>query len=116
MICKLELSSGEFFKGKMGDYVYCSLYNDNSDFNNSRFNTQKGFGFIDPDGDGPDVFVHQTDIKADGFRSLADGENVEYVPQEDAQGRLKATKVTGPGGENVQGAPYENPGSYDDGY
>jgi cold shock CspA family protein len=79
-----------------------------------RFNTQKGFGFITPDDDGPDVFVHQTEIKADGFRSLADGEAVEYVPEQDANGRLKATNLTGPGGSNVQGAPKQN--DYDDNY
>merc|ERR1712003_254208 len=61
--------------------------------------TMKGFGFINPDDEGPDVFVHQTEIKAEGFRSLADGEPVEYIPETDAQGRIKATKVTGPGGK-----------------
>jgi cold shock CspA family protein len=62
----------------------------------------KGFGFIVPDDDGPDVFVHQTEIKAEGFRSLADGEAVEYVAEEDNSGRVKATQVTGPGGSVVQ--------------
>lgn len=66
------------------------------------FNTMKGFGFIIPDDDGPDVFVHQTEIKAEGFRSLADGESVEFIPEQDDNGRWKATKVTGPGGANVQ--------------
>lgn len=66
----------------------------------------KGYGFIVPDGDGPDVFVHQTEIQAEGFRSLADGESVEYSPVEDDNGRIKATAVTGPGGANVQGAPF----------
>ena len=69
------------------------------------FNTMKGFGFIVPDDDGPDVFVHQTEIKSEGFRSLADGEAVEYVPQVDDSGRTKATRVTGPGGGNVQVRP-----------
>ena len=67
-----------------------------------RFNTMKGFGFIMPDEEGPDVFVHQTEIQAEGFRSLADGESVEYVEEKDDNGRVKATKVTGPGGANVQ--------------
>jgi cold shock CspA family protein len=71
-----------------------------------RFNTMKGFGFIVPDDDGPDVFVHQTEIQSEGFRSLADGEAVEYLAEPDANGRIKATKVTGPGGVNVQGAPF----------
>ncbi|KAL3943086.1 MAG: hypothetical protein SGBAC_002819 [Bacillariaceae sp.] len=77
------------------------------------FNTMKGFGFIVPDGDGPDVFVHQTEIKADGFRSLADGEAVEYVPEVDDNGRTKATRVTGPGGSNVQGAPFRPESDFD---
>lgn len=65
----------------------------------------KGFGFIVPDEDGPDIFVHQTEIQADGFRSLADGETVEFFPEEDDSGRVKATKVTGPDGANVQVRP-----------
>lgn len=35
------------------------------------FNTQKGFGFINPTNGGEDFFVHQTNIKSSGFRSLA---------------------------------------------
>ncbi|CAJ1953464.1 unnamed protein product [Cylindrotheca closterium] len=77
------------------------------------FNTMKGFGFIVPDDDGPDVFVHQTEIKSEGFRSLADGESVEYVPQVDDSGRTKATRVTGPGGGNVQGAPFNPDSNFD---
>lgn len=43
----------------------------------------------------------QTNIIADGFRSLAEGEPVEFVV-EDADGRPKAVEVTGPGGANPQ--------------
>lgn len=71
-----------------------------------RFNTIKGYGFIVPDDGSPDVFVHQTEIQTDGFRSLADGEAVEFIPKTDDNGRMKATKVTGPDGANVQGAPF----------
>ncbi|KAL7566119.1 hypothetical protein ACA910_003892 [Epithemia clementina (nom. ined.)] len=69
------------------------------------FNTLKGYGFIVPDEDGmQDVFVHQSDIVADGFRSLADGEAVEYqLRMDEAKNRYKAAKVTGPGGGRVQG-------------
>ena len=41
------------------------------------FNDQKGFGFITQDGGG-DVFVHHTAIISDGFRSLAEGDKVEF--------------------------------------
>ena len=63
--------------------------------------------------DGKDVFVHQTEIQAEGFRSLADGEPVEYFVETDDSGRSKATKVTGPGGANVQGAPFRPQSDYE---
>eukprot|EP00484_Ammonia_sp_Unknown_P018721 CAMPEP_0197045514 /NCGR_PEP_ID=MMETSP1384-20130603/21356_1 /TAXON_ID=29189 /ORGANISM="Ammonia sp." /LENGTH=129 /DNA_ID=CAMNT_0042477137 /DNA_START=882 /DNA_END=1268 /DNA_ORIENTATION=- len=69
-----------------------------------RFNSVKGFGFITCDDGTGDVFVHQTEIHATGYRSLADGEDVEFdvVVQDD--GRRKAINVTGPGGAYVKGA------------
>mmetsp|Transcript_10350 Transcript_10350/g.15370 ORF Transcript_10350/g.15370 Transcript_10350/m.15370 type:complete len:120 (-) Transcript_10350:422-781(-) len=70
------------------------------------FNTIKGFGFIVPDDGSSDVFVHQTDIRTEGFRSLADGEAVEFDIVTDDNGRRKATAVTGPGGADVMGAPF----------
>ena len=42
-----------------------------------RFNDQKGFGFIEQD-DGTDVFVHHTAIQGEGFKTLAEGEEVEF--------------------------------------
>ncbi|MFC1667709.1 cold-shock protein [Candidatus Omnitrophota bacterium] len=41
------------------------------------FNDQKGFGFVTPE-DGADVFVHHTAIQGGGFKSLAEGEAVEF--------------------------------------
>ena len=56
------------------------------------FNDQKGFGFIAADADGRDVFVHHTVIDGQGFRTLADGETVEYDAEDGPKG-LKATRV-----------------------
>ena len=56
------------------------------------FNDQKGFGFIEQDG-GPDVFVHHTAIQGEGFKTLAEGEEVEF---EVTQG------PKGPKAENVR--------------
>ncbi len=41
------------------------------------FNSEKGFGFISRDG-GDDVFVHYTNIQGNGYRSLAEGQRVEF--------------------------------------
>jgi CspA family cold shock protein len=42
------------------------------------FNNDKGFGFITPDGGEKDVFVHHSEIKGDGFRSLSENQRVEF--------------------------------------
>ena len=42
------------------------------------FNDAKGFGFITQDNGGEDVFCHHTAIQAEGFRSLAEGQKVEF--------------------------------------
>ncbi len=57
------------------------------------FSDDKGFGFITPDDSGQDLFVHQTAIQGNGFRSLAEGAKVSY----DAEQGLK-----GPAASNVQ--------------
>ena len=71
------------------------------------FDATKGFGFITPNAGGDDVFVHQTAIYAQGFRSLAEGEEVEYdvATDEKKGGKKFATNVTGPNGAYVVGAP-----------
>ena len=48
------------------------------------FNSEKGFGFIQVEGQ-DDVFVHQSKIHAEGFRSLAEGEAVEFKIETDAR-------------------------------
>ena len=42
------------------------------------FNESKGFGFISPEDGGKDVFVHFSAIKGDGFRTLAEGQQVTF--------------------------------------
>jgi CspA family cold shock protein len=42
------------------------------------FNAEKGFGFIEQDGGGADVFVHHSSIDADGYRSLNENQRVEF--------------------------------------
>ena len=55
------------------------------------FNDQKGFGFIS-DASGKDVFVHHTVIEGDGYKTLEDGEAVEYEFESGPKG-MKATRV-----------------------
>jgi len=50
------------------------------------FNDQKGFGFITPE-DGPDVFVHHTAIQGEGFKTLAEGQQVEFEITEGPKGK-----------------------------
>ena len=42
------------------------------------FNDSKGFGFITPSEGGKDLFVHMSEIKMDGFKTLKDGQSVDY--------------------------------------
>jgi cold shock protein len=50
------------------------------------FNTNKGFGFISPEGGTKDVFVHATAVEAAGIHSLAEGQRVSFDIQPDAKG------------------------------
>jgi len=56
------------------------------------FNSSKGYGFIEQE-DGPDVFVHFSGIKADGFKSLYEGDRVTF-DIEDGQKGPSAVNVT----------------------
>lgn len=50
------------------------------------FNDQKGYGFIERDGGGEDVFVHYSGIEGDGYRSLEEGVTVEFEVIQDPKG------------------------------
>ncbi|RIK37156.1 MAG: cold-shock protein [Chloroflexi bacterium] len=50
------------------------------------FNDQKGYGFITPEAGGKDVFVHHSAIMSAGFRSLAEGDRVEFSIQQGPKG------------------------------
>ena len=56
------------------------------------FDTSKGFGFITQDSGGEDVFCHHSAIQADGFRSLAEGQKVEFDVSKGPKG-LQAANV-----------------------
>jgi len=56
------------------------------------FNEQKGFGFIIPDDGNQDLFIHHSNIEMDGFRTLQEGQKVEYEPAEGRKG-MEATNV-----------------------
>jgi len=57
------------------------------------FNDSKGFGFIAPEDGSADVFVHFSAINSEGFRTLAEGQSVEYEVEEGPKG-LQAKQVS----------------------
>jgi len=56
------------------------------------FNSEKGYGFIATDG-GPDVFVHYSAIQMEGFRTLMEGDRVEFEVKAGRDGRSQADAV-----------------------
>jgi len=56
------------------------------------FNDAKGFGFITPAEGGEDLFAHFKEIQGNGFRSLTEGQRVEFVPARGPKG-MQATKI-----------------------
>jgi CspA family cold shock protein len=63
------------------------------------FNGDKGFGFIEQDDGGKDVFVHFSAIDGDGYRNLDENDEVEYTVQQGPKGlqaaNVKVTKAAG---------------------
>jgi CspA family cold shock protein len=56
------------------------------------FNAQKGFGFIEPDGGGKDVFVHISAVERAGLNGLDEGQKITYDVQEE-RGKLAAMNL-----------------------
>ncbi|WP_100444671.1 cold-shock protein [Glycomyces xiaoerkulensis] len=50
------------------------------------FNSEKGFGFIAPEDNGPDIFVHFSAIAGDGYRSLDENQRVEFDVEQGNKG------------------------------
>ncbi len=60
------------------------------------FNDAKGYGFISRRDDGKDVFVHYSAINGDGFRTLQEGQAVEYEEQNGPKGLFAARVMSSP--------------------
>ena len=58
------------------------------------FNEAKGFGFITPDGGGEDLFAHFKEIQGSGFKTLKEGQKVEFIAQRGPKG-MQATQIRG---------------------
>jgi CspA family cold shock protein len=57
------------------------------------FNTDKGFGFIQPDGGGTDAFVHISAVQASGMQTLDKEQRVSYDLEEDRRGKTSAVNL-----------------------
>ena len=57
------------------------------------FNERKGYGFIQREDDGKDIFVHFTGIAGNGFKTLAEGDTVEFEIQKGPKGYCAANVV-----------------------
>jgi ATP-dependent RNA helicase RhlE len=57
------------------------------------YNAAKGYGFVEPDGGGNDVFLHASTVESAGMSSLSEGQRVVYELERDVRGRLSATNL-----------------------
>ena len=57
------------------------------------FNTTKGFGFIEPDDGGKDIFVHITAVQRSGLEGLNENQKVEFEMEEARDGRMAASDL-----------------------
>lgn len=58
------------------------------------FNVKKGYGFIEPDGGGKDVFVHKSALSRAGLGCLVEGQRVEYELEQQKDGRTCAGNIS----------------------
>ena len=73
------------------------------------FNDLKGFGFIEPDGGGPDVFAHFSAIDMDGFKTLKEGARVSYEVNQGPKGLLAMKIRTQEFADALEGSRSEAP-------
>lgn len=70
------------------------------------FNDAKGFGFIEPDGGGADIFAHFSAIAMDGFKTLKQGSRVTFDIQDGPKGQLAQNIQAQPGPiKTLEGSP-----------
>lgn len=69
------------------------------------FNDAKGFGFIQPDGGGPDAFAHFSAIQAEGFKTLKEGARVSFDLTEGSKGLMAANIRTESAADAAPSAP-----------
>jgi CspA family cold shock protein len=74
------------------------------------FNDAKGFGFIQPDGGGPDAFAHFSAIQAEGYKSLKEGARVTFELTHGAKGLMAANILAEAGTALPAQAAEETPG------
>ena len=79
------------------------------------FNDAKGFGFIEPQGGGDDVFAHFSAIQMEGFRTLQQGEQVSYELVQGPKGRLaqniRPLRALADGADDSEAMPLEDEGA-----
>ncbi|CEG01377.1 Cold-shock protein, DNA-binding [Ostreococcus tauri] len=67
------------------------------------FNCVRGYGYVRPHDGSEDVFVHQSELQMDGFRSVWEGDEIEFELDDDE--RRRAKNVTGPAGAPLKKTP-----------
>jgi cold shock protein len=73
------------------------------------FNAQKGYGFIQPENGGADVFVHISAVERAGMDNLREGQKLSYDLEQGQRGRVSAVNLRATGKGRAQGAPGRAP-------